>query len=603
MSAHYRAERIRKPSWFRVGPLRRGRPQRAPYVIGFDSEADTDGSPFLYQFAHPDGRVDFVDVGTKKGESFRAFVRYLFENCKRKDAEYLVFGFNLQYEYTQIFRDIPNEAQAQTEFTLYYPTGDCPYVLRAMNDKRYSFTIEFGGTKRRIRVLDAFAFFHTSLADAAKVVGAAPKLGKPSRFGRVARHDNDFVEYARRDAVATQQIGEFITRLHETYDVSTCVTAPQFATRTFRRQYLQQDVPELDVDIEQAGLDSYHGGKNGYYLDRPRLFRKVWNVDIRSAYPEAMRQLPCIEHVDWSLRYEYEPGIHAVYVASIRNGECRYHPIYRDDGTRVPPGATETVSITSYELDSAVVHGCAEIVTIKHAYEMTADCDHETALARYVDDFFEMKRTAPTSAMKATAKLFLNSLYGKFFQKVPLGIVGAWDLVTGEYIFSDPEADYDYEAGGLYHPPIASLITGFVRAKIHGLEHRFGALMTSTDGFFSERPPEPEMLGDELGQLDAVEGELRIWRERLYVFTPRDRGASRKYALHGFRGTVEALLRIPLRLGNFSYVGKAHPLTLKEAQRSYRGTTYGPGQFVELTFALSLKLQSKLGLTAANAPP
>lgn len=602
MSAHYVAERIRKPSWFRVGPLKRGRPNRAPYVIGFDSEADTDGSPFLYQFAHPDGRVDFVDVGRKKGESFRTFIRYLFDNCKRKDVEYLVYGFNLQYEYTQIFRDIPREAQAQTEFTLYWTEGDCPYVLRALNDKRYSFTVEFGGTKRRIRIVDAFAYFHCSLAEAAKVVDAAPKLGKPSRMGRKARNDADFIEYAKRDAEATQQIGEFITTLHETYDVATCVTAPQFATRTFRRRYLQTDVPELDVDIEQVGLDSYHGGKNGYYLDKPRRFPKVWNVDIRSAYPEAMRQLPCIEHATWSLRNAFAFGIHAIYVGSIRSGDCPYHPVYRNDGTRVPPRATETVAITSYELESAVTHGCAEIVSVERAYEMVSDCSHPTALQAYVDDFYEMKRSAPTSAMKATAKLFLNSLYGKFFQKVPLGIVGSWDLETGEYVFSDPESDFDYEAGGLYHPPIASLITGFVRAKIHGLEHRYGALMTSTDGFFSLAPPEPEMLGDELGQLDAVEGELRIWRERLYVFTPRD-GGKLKYALHGFRGAVEALLRIPLRLGNYEYVGRAHPLTLKESHRSYRGQRYGAGEFVSLTFTLALRRQSKLGLTAANAPP
>lgn len=602
MSAHYDAARIRKPSWFKVGPLRRGRPMREPYVIGFDSEADKSGAPFLYQFAHPDGHVDLIDVPRRRHESFKLFLRYLFENCKSKKAEYIVYGFNLQYEYTQIFRDIPSEAHAEKEFVLAGVADGIPYTLRALNDKRYSFTIEFGGTKRRIKVIDAFAFITTSLAEAAKIVGATPKLGKPKRFGPHGRHDADFIAYAEADARATQEIGEFITRLHETYDVATCVTAPQFATRTFRRHYLNGDVPPLDEDIEQIGLDSYHGGKNGYYLDRPRFFRKVWNVDIRSAYPEAMRQIPCIEHGEWSLHYDYVPGIHAVYVVALRNGDCRYHPVYRNDGTRAPSGAVESVTITSYELDSALAHGCAEIAKIERVYELTADCNEPTALQRYVDDFYQMKRAAPTTAERNTAKLFLNSLYGKFFQKVPLGIVGSWDLETGEYTFTDPEADFDYEAGGLYHPPIASLITGFVRGKIHTLEHRYGSVMTSTDGFFALTPPNASDLGAELGMLDSQIGELRIWRERLYVFKPRG-GGKLKYALHGFRAGVEALLRIPLRLGHFEYLGRAHPLTLKEAQRQYRGVSYGPGEFVELTYALTIARASKTGLTAANAPP
>lgn len=546
-----------------------------------------------------------------------AIIDYIADHCTRKDVEYVVFGFNLQYEWTQIFHDVPHELKIAPEFDVTLKTGKLNVArIRATNDKRYMATLELGGTKRRVKLIDAMAYFPMSLDKAAQIIEAGKKLPKPKEFSRKASHTPEFVAYASQDAILTQKLGEYIIDLHEQYDVPLCMSAPHFAARVFRRQYLRSEIPLATGALEQLGLDTYHGGKNGYYLPKPSLLKSIWHYDIRSAYPEAMAQLPDIETGRWEAHDAYVAGSHSIWRATVTVRPCEYGAIQcrgghyrrgnrsgcdkgckaalRDDSTNVRRNpvdhdtATFTIYATGYELDAAIARN---EVTIIDASGWVLRGDSGGPLARYVETFYRMKRFAKNATERTAAKLFLNSLYGKFFQKVPLGNVTGFDIDSMEMVITDPTQEFDYEAGGLYHPPIASLITGYVRAKIHTLEHRYHAIMTSTDGFFAYEPPDMSMIGEELGQLSVEQGNLRIWRERLYVFTPRIKGPL-TYALHGFRANVDTLLKMPLTAGlRFEYAATAM-ITLKMSTRTYgKGSArkrYEPGEFVELPFDVLL---------------
>lgn len=589
----YNASRILKPDFFKITHVKKGSPNREPYVIGFDSEAEN-GYPFLFQFAHPDGTCDLIDIPFTE-EPYNPlflFVDYLAQHCKRKDTEYIVFGFNLGYEYTQLFRDLNPELINSTEFqlgTLEEPsitdTG-VQFVLRAFNEKRYSFTIEFGKTKRRVKVLDAMAFFPMSLNNAASAINIGAKAEKPEDFSRAASRTESFIAYAKQDAILTQKLGDYIVELHRKYDVAMTMTAPQFASRTFRRQFLKTEIVLPHLNLEQYGLDSYHGGKNGFYLHEPKEFGKMFHIDIRSAYPEAMRQLPDIEKAKFSFVEEYRPNVHAIWEIVGKYTPCKYRCLMGKT-TWLQEGVIQT-RITSYELDSVLEHGELELLSCS-GYVMTGPVG-TGALVDYVDTFYNMKRYAANAGEKTAAKLFLNSLYGKFFQKVPLGKVGFVNVVTQKVIMSDPNQEYDYIAGGLYHPPIASLITGYVRAKIHGMEHKYKSIMTSTDGLFAYKGPDISDIGEELGQLDAKFGTLKIWKERLYIFTYFVDGKKKVIAaLHGWRGTIEQLNRVPLMAGNIYHYHAKAMITLRMSLREMRGTRYQPGQFVEMPFALIIE--------------
>jgi hypothetical protein len=298
-----------------------------------------------------------------------------------------------------------------------------------------------------------------------------------------------------------------------------------------------------------------------------------------------MRALPDVERAKWRESTSYQPNTHSIWRATIHYQPCTFRGLQHPDGSWMDQPSRSTVIATGYEIDAMVERGECEVI---RAVGYVMDGPSGGALSDYVDTFYHLKQTTKDDTTRITAKLFLNSLYGKFFQKTPLGLAGSYEWSTGNYVASVTDQSGDYEAGGLYHPPIASLITGFVRAKIHRLEHRYNAIMTSTDGIFAYQPPNPDDIGDKLGDLDVTIGRLRIWRERLYLFDYDDSGNTKqKAALHGFRGSARELATIPLATGRYTYTAQ-QMITLGMSTRSYNGARHPPGSFVTLPFGLDV---------------
>ena len=586
--SNYDASRIRKPRHFKINGLD-SKNSKPRYVIGFDSEADTSsgGRPMLFQFSLP-GTVEestiTVEIPDSPNAGLRAFLDFLDEHCADNGYAYLVYVWNLAYELTQIFHDLPPEVRSEEH--VFITTTSDEWKIELLNVKRQM--VRFARGKTLVTVLDGMAFYQTSLDRAAKMLGLGEKYTLGERlsrtmFTRENLKDADFLRYARRDAFITRRIGEFISLQHDNWKIPTTMSAPHLASTVFKTMFLESELTLPGPDLEQAGLYSYHGGKNGFYLDGPQEFPDIWQYDITSAYPEAMRQLPDMDRSGWKSVYRHRRGAHALYCVRGAYTRCRYRGMQSHDGSwNVNASGADGIWITSYELDAMLDHGEFDIDDL-YGFEMIGPSGG--ALQSYVDHFFSIKQRS-SGPERETAKLMLNSLYGKFFQKQPLGIVGMYDLDTREWNVTDPEQDYDWEAGGLYHPPIASLITGFVRARIHRLEHKYESVMTSTDGFFGFTPPDPDEIGKGLGQLTAQRGRLRIWRERLYIFDGID--GARKYALHGFRGSVAELEDIiPLRKGTYRYMGR-QMITLKMSTINHNGRGYEPGTFAELPYAINI---------------
>lgn len=591
--SEYQAERIKKPRYFKINSLAE-KDGKERYVIGFDSEADTssNGQPMLFQFSLPGQREEDTILRVidehKKHAGLRVFLDFIDTYCTSRDKQYLIYVWNLAYELTQIFHDLPNEIRAEDHLLITPET--------ASGDRSYEWEIELLNVKRQIlkfnkgknisvMVLDGRAFYVTSLDKGAKMLGLGEKFASDeldrSMFTRDDLENPLFLKYARRDAFITRRIGEYIAMQHDTFRIPTTLSSPHLAATVFKTQFLDGNLAILNIALEQAGLYSYHGGKNGFYLDGPTDLPAVWLYDITSAYPEAMRQLPDIERSGWKQVRSYRGGTHSLYCVTGSYERCRYRGMQNHGGSWTAGGRVSNVWVTSYELDAMVQLGEFNIESIS-GYEMIGP--EGGALQQYVDRFFLLKQTT-TGPERETAKLLLNSLYGKFFQKQPVGAVGRYDLDNRRWITSNPDEDFDYEAGGLYHPPIASLITGFVRARIHRLEHKYEALMTSTDGLFALNPPDVTDLGSGLGQLKAIQGRLRIWRERLYIFDGND--GDRKYALHGFRNNVAQLEQIPLEHGTYRYFGK-QMITMKQSTMKHDGVMYEPGTFVNLPYSLKI---------------
>jgi hypothetical protein len=589
--SNYLVDRISKGRYLRVKPKKQIE-SKFKYVIGFDSEADTtsDGRPMLFQFSLPDTTEDQVItyvVPETKHAGLGVFLDFLDYYCRVSDVEYLVYVWNLTYEMTQLFHDLPDNVKGQSEFTI-------RNISRGFT-KKYNWSVEVFNFKRQIlvfrkrrikvTVVDGTAFYKIKLDSAARMLGLGEKyeLSSLSRstFTRDDLEDADFLRYARRDAYITRLIGEYIQNQHSQYGIPTTLSAPHFAATVFKTHFLTKEIGVPDKDIEQAGLFSYHGGKNGFYLDGPMEFPSIYQYDITSAYPEAMKQLPDIENHEWVATNKYVPNAHALYKVTMDYNPCVYRGMQNHEGSWTQGGLVIDQWLTGYELDEIVRRNEATIISTK-GFLLHGDAGGP--LSEFVDRYFNVKRYS-TGPEREVAKLLLNSLYGKFFQKQPIGIVGTFDLDELRWVQSDPDKTYDYEAGGLYNPPIASLITGYVRAKIHRLEHQYESVMTSTDGLFGFNPPNDGDIGKGLGELTVLRGRLRIWRERLYIFDGED--GKRKFALHGFHANTDALEDIPLIRGEYHYLGK-QMITLKMSTREERKKKYSPGQFVMLGYTLRI---------------
>lgn len=576
---------------------------RPKYIIGFDSEADTtsDGRPMLFQFSLPQTREEqtllYVIPEDKQHAGLRCFIEFLDLYCNSPKVEYLVYGFNNQYELTQLFHDLPDHVKNESDFVI---TG-----ITNKEGKKYGWTVEVFNYKRHICIfrkgkikvdfLDAAAFYKTSLDNAAKMLGLGEKYSSDeldrTTFTRKHLEDEEFLMYSRRDAYITRLIGDYIQQQHKSLNIPTTISAPHFASTVFKTHFMTGKIGVAGEDLEQAGLYSYHGGKNGFYLDGPSEFPSIWQYDITSAYPEAMKQLPDIENSGWRTLNRYVPNVHALYHVQLEYNRCKYGSIQDHYGHWIDGGIVDDVWLTSYELDELFAHNEISHLFSISGYQMIGPSGG--ALADYVDKYFFTKKHTK-GPERETAKLLLNSLYGKFFQKQPVGSVGNYDIDERKWVTSDPDRDYDYEAGGLYNPPIASLITGFVRAKIHRMEHKYDAVMTSTDGMFANTPPDLQDIGTDLGQLTATRGRLRIWRERLYIFDGED--GKPKFALHGFHGVykkkreddpVSTIEEIPLARGKYSYYGR-QLITLKMSTIRSRGISHSPGEIVILPFEITI---------------
>lgn len=606
---------VAKPKWFKIAPMKTGFGKQPPYVIGFDTEA-YHGKPMLMQFSLPNTSMPETElVWTTSKDVLSHFLEYLEPIAREygRTHQIVLFGWNLRYEYTQLFRNINPDAWGDSHFQLHFhDAGECEgkpndgwsIVIDAMNDKRYTFSVTFAsGTKshRRgytVKVIDGMAFFSTGLDKAAKIIGVEGKDDYPDELKgklppRKAVKDPRFIQYAKRDAFITRQLGEKIVGYHRAFDVKMTLSAPMYAAYVFRRRFLTAEIPLCEPALEDAGLKSYHGGKNGYYLDKPTFFDHAYDYDVNAAYTSAMANLPDPVLSVWEETRHYESGQHALWYVRGHVQSCVFRAFqeangrwytWKDDGDLA-------FWITGYELDEALRQG--EVRDIYECSGFVLRGQSGTGpIRQFCDDMYQLKRYGKTAEERQMAKLCLNSLYGKLIQKVPNGsdsVFPMFDLVEqedGSYKVRDSNmVEGGYKAGGLYHPALASLVTGSVRARIHALEHKYDSLMTSTDGFLSLTKPDPADIGDEFGKLKVKEGKLSIWRERLYVFEPPNDDPA--YALHGFRGRLVDLRKIPLASGVYQY--KAQQMVgLRDSLHAHDGQRYQPGQFAILPYELDL---------------
>jgi len=415
---------------------------------------------------------------------------------------------------------------------------------------------------KTVQLLGTDSYFKTSLARIAETFCPdLPKLKTPENIGTkyFTEKNHEFVEYAKRDAVICQIAGSKILEMHNRYGIPLSVSAPHMASRIFRKQFLTAPIPLPSMSMVYSALHSYHGGKNNFPVKRG-FYKNAICLDIKSAYPYAMAQLPSFSNRDLYFQYHPAGKIRSVPSFGIYkiDGMARATPwpIIFDHGFKSLYGEFSGVWITGFELNQALQSGLVNVHSCFGYFYDAAKDKVPSPFAAYVEHFYALKESAKDKGERDFYKLLLNSLYGKFIETR-----GGASLLNCRYDIDKQEVHFDLElvAGGLFHPFIATLITGHTRAYIHALELKFHAIHTSTDGIMSQA--KVVELSDELGGLSIeAKGDVLLLRNKLYILysgnkkdAAKDRDGKplaskiyrgkwiQKYALHGFFADVHTL--------------------------------------------------------------
>jgi len=415
-------------------------------------------------------------------------------------------GFAFGYDVTQILRDLPpaliarlfeRDPERQTNW-VYWGDFAIDYIPR-----QYFRVARVGRDNKTVKgsartIWETFGNFQTSFLGALKQfsIGSVVELERIER-NKAAR--SGFTLMTDETIAYCQTECDLLARLMERFR-ETCYNgnirpltwngAGKLASylhrhhKTTRRDDVSFDTRTLQQ--ANAGVESletfarwaYYGGR--FEITATGLIPgPIHEYDIRSAYPSAMRMLPCFAHGRWHYGECSDADGLFVAFATFR------HPAHsvlcglpnRSDKGRLSWQRAGSGVYWSCEIDAARKLGADVKTGEGWRYEKQCNC----AMFDWVEGLYDYRRLIGSAAAGYPVKLGLNSLYGQLSRRA--GGPG-------------PFSNYVW----------AGLITALTRAAISTAvaSDPASVVMIATDGVYSTKPL-PLDIGEGLGQWEHKE--------------------------------------------------------------------------------------------------
>ncbi len=519
------------------------------WIVGYDTET-YNGHILTQQIVtRNDEQIEWVDDESVL-ENYLAFLSKLKGNG-------VVFCFSASFDLALLLR----------KFIIQFLNDDFQVTYRGWTisvicSKNWQATFEKRGCN--FRFFDIRTFFAGNLETVSKMFNLKKgKLERPERLGyeKFTEKNRKFVEYAMHDAKLCYIIGKKIVDMCKEYDIPIASSAANFAEKVFRRKFLQGDMQiqyTPSAATRMAEL-TYHGGKNGYYLQHPSLISNCYEYDFNAAYGYAMYCLPSFLQGTWKQVKSFDTEHVGVYQVNGELKKCSYGILYdlkfqyfressQMGNSQNEKSVKESVTCyaTSFEISEAI--RCKEFVLKSCIGWVWIPKTDVNPLRDYVRYFWDKKNNSEKGTTSYLFnKICLNSLYGKWIQRNPLTSMKIVETKGKLRLSQETEV-----SGGLYHPFIATLITGFTRARLHHYEHEFDAIETSTDSVKSQKKVK---LDSGFGQMELQNFHCKLCNQEVKSFTGLflrnrlnlcmdDKKHILKCALHGFWGTPQVLYKL-----------------------------------------------------------
>lgn len=353
---------------------------KKPFVIGFDSEDDGEGHPFLWCFTTSEGiyytahREDacqwLANIPMNKGDSVQAEA----------------WATNLEYDMCNLF-DADHIAEVNLKF------GRSALV---------------GATWRKVNFRDTMRHIPIGVDAWGEFVGLEKKERRLFSDRNKPRTLRRYLVRCKRDSAITYRAASF---LHERYKIlgeRPRMTLASTALNLWKNKYWRQGLRRPIPEIWNAALGAYHGGRTQVF--HVGSFKDVHVIDVASMFPWAMTvaELP----VPWGLYREARRGEHVVPWGLYRvqidsNIERPCLPVRTDKGTIYPNGHWVAWYVGE-ELIQALEQGVN--VHVLGGYVFSEMCK---PFDEYVEDIFRRKNQS-RGGPRLFYKYMGNTLYGKF---------------------------------------------------------------------------------------------------------------------------------------------------------------------------------------------
>jgi hypothetical protein len=447
-------------------------------------------------------------------------------------AKPLLVGFSFGYDSTQILRELPEERQdwlfADRQANrrekggyhgnnwTYWGDYALEYIpknyLRVGRIVRGTIELE-GGPIRTCQIIDAsvrtvyetFGFFQKSFLAALQDFDIGREHWELIARNKAARDSftritKEIREYCRLECELLAELMETFRSICHANDLRPKTWNGAGKLSAFLHDKYSTPTCEAVKTVTPSGVlamaaEAYYGGR--FEVTRIGEVRgPVYEADKVSAYPAALRALPCLLHGRWE-RFENADKARGLYVARVRFAHPRDVPlcglpIRKKDGRLFWP-REGTGIYWSVEIASARRLGAA----IEHmgGWRYVALCDCRPF--DWVAALFEVRRHLGKDRRGYPLKLALNSLYGKLAQRI------------GNPVWSNL----------LW----AGMITAITRAALNDAISQCpdDILMLATDAIFSRKPLLLQ-YGENLGEWEQkTHARLFIVQPGLYFGAAR----------------------------------------------------------------------------------
>jgi len=367
-------------------------------------------------------------------------------------------------------------------------------------------------------------------------------------------HMPEIKKYLKNDCV---YLYEVVMKFIEEYGLN--LTLASSALKKWQK-ISKMKAPKTNKMFYNEIYPYYYGGRVQPFV-MGEIKKRFKVIDINSAYPFAMKhEHPYGNSYMVSGVLPVAPSFIKKSFIKLKAKATGVFPLRTKKGLNFPnDGEIYEFNITGWEYLTAQKIGklkdekIIEVITFYDTINFN----------EYIDHFYEMKnemKKKGDSAMYLFAKLFLNSLYGKFGANPEK--YNEFKTINSEWIEACYEDGYEFcselnENISVIQKPIDEMkqryynlgvsasITGFVRAYMMEAIHKCkGVMYCDTDSIACEDTGDLELDGSKLGAWDveAVCDYGAIAGKKLYAFQKLD--GSWKTASKGVRLTAEELVKI-----------------------------------------------------------